>query len=88
VSDVRPVWLTREQRDALGWLLADADMRGVNAASKTRPLGEILTAWDSAPRNALETVRRLLAPSPQLDQDTDEAIQAHAEIILGALGKP
>lgn len=48
-ADTRPVWLTREQRDAIENML--------EAFFDLNHVGNVVEAWDAAPADAAEAVR-------------------------------
>jgi hypothetical protein len=76
----RPVWLTREQRDTLAWL----GETGVTVFDRAR-VREAVAAWDAAPADPAEAIRRTLIGN---GYDFDDTLNSDTLAVLRALGEP
>lgn len=72
----RPVWLTREQRNAL------------YGDRREHAIAAVLEAWDAAPTDATEAVRDLLCTPTGLAKEEWRANPWAVEAVLRALGMP
>lgn len=84
----RPVWLTREQRDALRVMFDNM------IADSRRPLLDVIEAWDAAPADATGEVEVAIYaydfPQTRRAWTAQERQEyaARAALVLRALGRP
>lgn len=80
-GEVRPVWLTREQRDALRAVFDNM------IADSRRPLLDVIDAWDAAPADPVEEVQFAIDLSIPFSVE-DKWCTKVCDAVLRALGKP